>query len=53
MDSVGKPNTESKNIEAEIEELDKSPTLKTFEKPVVKNELMEVMSDNSLIQQND
>ena len=53
MDSVGKQNTESKNIEAEIEELDKSPTLKTFEKPVVKNEFMEVMSNNSINEQND
>ena len=42
-----------KNVEAEIEELDKSPTLKTNDNIEPESNLMEVMSNNSMNEQDE
>ena len=48
LDNVSKPDILPKNVEAEIEEIDKSPILKTNLKNEAENNLMEIMSQNSI-----
>lgn len=48
LDNVTKPNILPENLEAEIEELEKSPTLKINDKHETEDNLLEMMSHNSI-----
>lgn len=48
LDNVTKPDLLPKDVEAEIEELEKSPTLKKIDKQEADNKLLEIMSHNSI-----